>query len=350
MKFTALQIATFLGGEVLGDPNIEVSSVSKIEEGKPGTLTFLSNPKYTHFLYTTQASIVLVNKTFELTEEVKTTLIKVEDSYESLAKLLDLYAQSIPQKQGIEQPVSIAKSATLGKDPYIGAFAYIDENVKIADNVKIYPQCWIGRGVEIGENTIIYAGVKIYPDCKIGANCILHAGVVIGADGFGFAPQADGTYKKIYQLGNVVIEDNVEVGANTTIDCSTMGSTFIRKGVKLDNLIQIAHNVEIGENTVIAAQTGVAGSSSLGKNCVIAGQVGFAGHIKVGDHVSVGAKSGVLHNIPSGRTELGFYSFEASQYRKAYVYFKNLPQMAKELKDLKLLLQETRKEIDIKNK
>lgn len=340
MKFTALQIASFLGGEVLGDPNIEVSSVSKIEEGKSGTLTFLSNPKYTHYLYTTQASIVLVNKTLVPTEEVKTTLIKVEDSYKALAQLLDLYAQSLPQKTGMEQPISVAATAQLGENLYVGAFSYIDEGVKIANNVKIYPQCWIGRGVEIGENTIIYAGAKIYPDCKIGANCIIHAGVVIGADGFGFAPQPDGTYKKIYQLGNVVVEDNVEIGANTTIDCSTMGSTFIRKGVKLDNLVQIAHNVEIGENTVIAAQTGVAGSSSIGKNCVIAGQVGIAGHLAIGNHVTIGAKTGIIHNIADNKTELGFFSFDAREYRKCYVHFKNLPQMANDIKELKNVLKE----------
>jgi UDP-3-O-[3-hydroxymyristoyl] glucosamine N-acyltransferase len=340
MEFTAIQIATFLNGEVFGDPNVVVNDVSKIEEGKPGTLTFLSNPKYTPYLYETQASVVLVNRSFEPTQNVQPTLIKVDDSYKALALLLDLYVQSQPVKTGIEQPSFIAPSAKLGEQIYVGAFAYIDEQTTIGNGAKIYPQAWIGRNVKIGENTIIFAGVKIYPDTKIGSNCIIHAGTVIGSDGFGFAPQPDGTFKKIHQIGNVVIEDNVEIGANTAIDCATMGSTIIRKGVKLDNLIQIAHNVEIGENSVIAALSGVAGSATVGKNCMFAGQVGIAGHLKVGNHVTLAAKTGVTGNIADGETHMGTYSFDVATYRKAHVIFRNLPELSKEIHRIKKQLEQ----------
>lgn len=340
MEFTAIQIATFLKGEVSGDPNVVVNDVSKIEEGKPGTLTFLSNPKYIPHLYTTQASVVLVNRSFEPTQAVQPTLIKVEDSYKALAQLLDLYVQSQPQKMGIEQPSYIAPSAQLGEQVYVGAFAYIDEKARIGKGAKIYPQTWIGHNVQIGENTVIFAGVKIYPDTRIGANCVIHAGTVIGSDGFGFAPQPDGTYTKIHQIGNVVIEDDVEIGSNTSIDCATMGSTIIRKGVKLDNLIQIAHNVEIGENTVIAAQAGVAGSTTIGKNCVFAGQIGVAGHLKVGNRVTLAAKTGVTSNISDGETHMGIYSFDAATYRKAHVIFRNLPELAKDLHKIKKQIEQ----------
>lgn len=335
MEFTARQIAAFLGGEVVGDLDVKINNVSKIEEGKTGTLTFLANPKYNSFLYETEASVVLVNKSLKLEKEVKPTLIRVANAYDSLARLMDLYVQSVPAKRGIEIPSYINSTAQIGADCYIGAFAYIDQNVKIGKNVQIYPHCWIGSGAEINDNTVIFSGVKIYPETKIGLNCIIHSGVVIGADGFGFAPSEDGQYKKLHQIGNVVIEDDVEIGANTTIDCATMGSTIIRKGVKLDNLIQIAHNCDIGKNTVIAAQTGISGSTTLGENCIVGGQVGIAGHLKVGNKVTMAAKSGILNNIKDNSIQMGTYSFEASKYRRAYAVFRNLPELFYEINQLK---------------
>ena len=272
MEFKAKDIAALLGGVVDGDPEVIVNNVSKIEEGKPGTLAFLANPKYEHYVYTTQASVVLVNKTFEPAHEYACTLIRVESAYDAIATLLQMYEDMRPKPQGIEQPSYVSESATIGEKPYIGAFAYIGKGAKIGNNVKIYPQTYIGDGVTVGDDTIIYAGVKIYSGCVVGKSCILHAGVVLGADGFGFAPEGD-HYKKVPQIGNVVVEDNVEIGANTCIDRATMGSTLIHKGVKLDNLVQIAHNVVVGGNTVIAAQTGIAGTTKVGENCVFGGQV-----------------------------------------------------------------------------
>lgn len=335
MEFTARQIATFLGGEVIGDLDTKINNVSKIEEGKPGTISFLANPKYEPFIYDTQSSVVLVNRSFKPEREVKATLIKVPDAYEALARLMEFYVKSIPVKKGIEVPSFIAQTAQLGNSVYIGAFSYIGEQVVIGNNVQIHPQCWVGNGCVIDDNTILWAGARIYPETKIGKNCIVHSGAIIGSDGFGFTPQADGTYKKLHQIGNVILEDDVEIGANTTIDCATMGSTVIRKGVKLDNLIQIAHNVEVGENTVMAALTGVSGSTTIGKNCQIGGQVGIAGHIKIGDHVTLGAKAGASNNIPDGKTMMGSWAMDASKFRRVNAVFRNLPELFFELNQLK---------------
>ena len=299
MELSARQIADILKGKVEGNEQITVKSFSKIEEGKPGTLTFLANPKYTNFIYETKASIALVNDDFVVEKSIPQTLtlIRVEDAYHALAILMNLAEKSKLKKSGIESPSFISPSVSYPKeDIYIGAFSYIGENVKIGKNVEIYPQTYIGDNVEIGDNTILHAGVKIYAECKIGKRCIIHSGAVIGSDGFGFAKGGE-SYKKIPQLGNVILEDDVEIGANTTIDRAVMESTIICKGVKLDNLIQIAHNVEVGENTVIAAQTGISGSTKVGKNCMLGGQVGLAGHISIGDNVGIGAQSGIVSNI-----------------------------------------------------
>ncbi len=342
MNFTAIQIAEILEGEVIGDSSIEVSMLSKIEEGTQGSLTFLSNEKYTPYIYTTDASIVIVNKTFNPTKEIKATLIKVEDAYGSFSKLLSFYNEVKNNKIGKESPHFLSESATIGASIYLGAFSYIGENVVIADNVKIYPHCYIGDNVTIGEGTVLFSGVKVYSDCKIGANCKIHAGAVIGADGFGFAPDENGVYTAIPQIGNVIVEDNVDIGANTTIDRATMGSTFIRKGVKLDNLIQIAHNVEVDENTVFAAQSGVAGSTKIGKNVMVGGQTAIAGHLKVGDKAIVMAKSGVTKNIKDKDIVVGFPAMNARKWNKASVLFRNfttyiskISQLEKDIKALK---------------
>ena len=297
MKFTAAQIAVILEGEVEGNSEIEVSKLSKIEEGGPGSLSFLANPKYTQFIYTTKASIVIVNKIFKAEKEIHSTLIRVEDAYKSFSKLLEYYNQVKMNKTGIESPVFISKSATYGENIYIGAFAYLGENIKIGNNTKIYPNVYIGDNVVIGDNVILFSGAKIYSDTLIGDNCVIHSSAILGADGFGFAPNEQGEFIKVPQTGNVVIEDNVDVGASTSIDRATLGSTIIRKGVKLDNHIQIAHNVEIGKNTVIAAQTGIAGSTKIGENCMIGGQVGIVGHISIGNNVKIQAQSGIGRNV-----------------------------------------------------
>jgi UDP-3-O-[3-hydroxymyristoyl] glucosamine N-acyltransferase len=335
MEFTALEIATFLGGNVIGDPTVTINSVSKIEEGKPGTLSFLANPKYARFLYETKSSIVLINEDFTPDREVEPTLIKVKDSYSAISSLLDLYVQSIPQKIGIESPNFVDSTAIIGEKGYLGAFCYVGARSVIGNNVKIYPHVWIGDGSTIDDNTVLFSGAKIYPESKIGKNCIIHAGAVIGSDGFGFAPQADGTYKKIHQIGNVIIEDDVEIGANTAIDCSTMGSTIIKKGVKIDNLVQIAHNVVIGENTVMAAQTGIAGSATIGKNCIFGGQAGVAGHITLGDHVTLGGKTGASNSLPDNKIMMGEWAMDASRYRRVYAVFRNLPELFAEVNRLK---------------
>lgn len=296
MKFSAKQIADFLKGTVEGNPDVLVSDFSKIEEGKQGTLSFLSNSKYEPFLYTTEASAVLVNKDFQPNSPVKATLIKVEDAYKSLAMLLDMVEQSKPKKKGVDALAYVSPSAKVGENVYVAPFAYVGDNVELGNNVQIYPHTFVGDNVKLADATILYAGVKIYSNCIIGKKCIIHAGAVIGADGFGFAPE-NGVYKKIPQIGNVVIEDNVEIGANSTIDCATMGSTIIRKGVKIDNLVHLAHNVEVDENTAIAAQCGVAGSTKIGKNCVFAGQVGVVGHVKIADKSIFGAQAGVSHGV-----------------------------------------------------
>ncbi len=331
MEFKAQSIADFLGGTVEGDPNSVVSDVAKIEEGRPGTLAFLSNPKYNKYLYETEASIVIINENYELESPVKATLIRVPDAYKAFASLLELYQQAKGNKTGIENPSFIDASAKVGNDVYVGAFAYIGKNVRIGNHVKIYPQVYIGDNSSIGDDSILYAGVKIYEDCKIGEACIIHAGAVIGADGFGFAPMEDGTYKKIPQVGNVIIEDNVEIGANTTVDCATMGSTIIRKGTKIDDLVMIAHNVEIGENTVMASQTGIAGSTKVGSNCMFGGQVGVAGHITIGDNVNLGAMSGVPNSIKSNRTVLGAPAMDIAQAAKVFAIYRNLPQLREQV-------------------
>ena len=325
MKFTAAQIAVILEGEVEGNSEIEVSKLSKIEEGGPGSLSFLANPKYTQFIYTTKASIVIVNKIFKAEKEIHSTLIRVEDAYKSFSKLLEYYNQVKMNKTGIESPVFISKSATYGENIYIGAFAYLGENIKIGNNTKIYPNVYIGDNVVIGDNVILFSGAKIYSDTLIGDNCVIHSCAILGADGFGFAPNEQGEFIKVPQTGNVVIEDNVDVGAATSIDRATLGSTIIRKGVKLDNHIQIAHNVEIGKNTVIAAQTGIAGSAKIGENCMIGGQVGIVGHITIGNNVKIQAQSGIGRNVKDNETLQGSPALPYSDYNKSYVHFKNLP-------------------------
>lgn len=335
MKFTAEQIAGILEGEVVGNPNAEVHTLSKIEEGIPGSLTFLANPKYNSYLYTTQATITIVNNSFSPESEYSTTLIKVEDAYLAFSKLLEFYDQAKGVKIGIEQPSVMSESVKYGENLYLGSFSYIGTNVVLGNDVKIYPNCFIGDNVVIGNNVTIFAGAKIYSDTLIGNNCAIYSGSIIGADGFGFAPNPDGTYSKIPQIGNVIIEDNVDIGSCTTIDRATMGSTIIRKGVKLDNQIQIAHNVEIGENTVIAAQTGVAGSTKIGKNCMIGGQVGIAGHLTISDNVRIQAQSGVGRNIKEGEVVQGSPAFNYADFSKSYVHFRNLHKTMPELEDFK---------------
>lgn len=336
MKFTAEQIAGILEGEVVGNPNAEVYKLSKIEEGTDGSLTFLANPKYTSFIYSTQASITIVNHSFVPEAEITTTLIKVEDAYLSFTKLLEFYDQARKaSKNGIEAHSVISTNVVYGEGFYLGSFSYIGANVKMGKNVKIYPNCYIGDNVVIGDNSTIFAGAKVYSETEIGNHCVIHSGVVIGADGFGFAPNKDGSYNKVPQIGNVVLEDNVDIGAGTTIDRATMGSTIIRKGVKLDNQIQIAHNVEIGENTVIAAQTGIAGSTKIGQHCVIGGQVGIAGHLIIGNNVKIQAQSGIGKNIKDDEVIQGSPSFGYSDYNKSYVHFRNLPKIVTEIEELK---------------
>ena len=336
MKFTAEQIAGILDGEVVGNPNAEVSKLSKIEEGTEGSLTFLSNKKYNNYIYSTKATITIVNKTFIPEGEITTTLIKVDDAYLSFSKLLEFYNQAKSNKVGIEQPSVLSENVKYGENFYLGSFAYIGSNVIMGDNVKIYPNCFIGDNVVIGDNVTIFAGVKVFSETEIGNNVSVHSGAVLGGDGFGFAPNPDGTFSKIPQIGNLIIEDNVNIGAGTTIDRATMGSTIIRKGVKLDNQIQVGHNVEIGENTVIAAQTGIAGSTKIGKNCMIGGQVGFAGHITVGNNVRIQGKTGVTKSVKDGEVLQGNPAMSYKEYYKSYVHFKNLPTIVEELDKLKL--------------
>jgi UDP-3-O-[3-hydroxymyristoyl] glucosamine N-acyltransferase len=335
MKFTAEQIAGILEGEVVGNPNAEVSRLSKIEEGTEGSLTFLANPKYINYIYETKASVTIVNNTFIPENEISTTLIKVEDAYAAFSKILEFYNQVKHNKVGIEIPCVLSESAKHGDNFYLGSFSYIGENVIMGNNVKIYPNSFIGDNVRIGDNTIVFAGAKIYSETEIGNNCTIHSGVIIGADGFGFVPDEQGIYNKIPQIGNVIIEDNVDIGASTTIDRATLGSTIIRKGVKLDNQIQVAHNVEIGENTVIAAQTGIAGSTKIGKNCMIGGQVGIAGHLVIGNNVRIQAQSGVAKNIKDSEVLQGSPAFGYSDFSKSYVHFKNFPKIIAEIEELK---------------
>ena len=334
MKFTATQIAELLEGDIVGDPNVEVSKLAKIEEGTKGALTFLSNEKYTSYIYTTNASLAIVNKSFEPTKEISATLIKVDDAYAAFTKLLTFYNEVKQNKTGKEEPHFISDSAEVGINIYLGAFAYIGNNVKIGDDVKIYPHCYIGDNVTIESGTTLFSGVKVYSDCKIGNNCKIHAGAIIGADGFGFAPDENKVYTAIPQIGNVIIEDNVDIGANTTIDRATLGSTIIRKGVKLDNLIQIAHNCEIDENTVIAAQTGISGSTKIGKRTMIGGQAAFAGHIKIGDDVVVSGFSGVRKNVRDKDIVIGFPAYNIQKWNKSSAIVRNLPSYVEKINEL----------------
>lgn len=345
MEFSAKQIAEYIHGTIIGDENATVHTFAKIEEGIAGALSFLSNPKYTHYIYNTQSSIVLVNKDFEPEHEIKATLIKVDNAYESLAKLMMLYEASLPKKQGIDPLASVATNAKIGNNVYIGAFACIEEGAEIGDNTYIHPHVTVGCNAKVGANTILYPNVTIYHDCRVGNNCILHAGSVIGADGFGFAPTENG-YEKIPQIGIAILEDDVEIGANTCVDRATMGATIIRKGVKLDNLIQIAHNVEVGTHTVMASQVGIAGSTKIGERCTFAGQVGVAGHITIGDHVTVGAQSGIPGNIKSGTTLMGYPAIDPKQFARSAVIYKKLPDMYTELGCLKREIEELKKQLN----
>ena len=334
MKFTAQQIAGILEGDIVGNPDVEVSKLAKIEEGTEGSLTFLANPKYKPYIYSTEASITIVDKDFETETEVFTTLIKVDNAYQSFSKLLEYYNQIKFNKSGIEQPCFISESSKQGENIYIGAFTYIGENVVIGDNVKIFPNVYIGDNATIGNNTILFSGAKVYSDCVIGNDCVINSGAIIGADGFGFAPSKNGEYSKVPQIGNVILEDFVDIGAATTIDRATLGSTIIRRGAKLDNQIQIAHNVEIGKNTVIAAQTGVAGSAKIGENCLIGGQVGIVGHITIGNNVKIQAQSGIGRNVKDNEVLQGSPALALVDYNKSYVYFKNLPKIVKDINEI----------------
>ena len=343
MEFTAEMIAGFLGGDVVGDKNAAVHTVSSIEAGKAGSLTYLTNPKYEPWLYTTQASIVLVDRSFEPSQPVAATLVKVDNAAACVVKLLEMYNAAKPRRKGISPRASISEKATVGEECYVGDFAVIEEGARIGKGCQIYPQVYVGAGVTVGEGTTLYPGVKIYEGCSVGVDCILHAGAVIGADGFGFMPNAEGGFDKIPQLGNVVIEDHVEIGANTCIDRAKTDSTIIRRGVKLDNLIQIGHNVEIGENTVSSAQTGIAGTSKVGHNCFLAGQVGIADHVTIGNRVKVGSKSGIDKNVPDGEIRLGYPALPGMQYHRSSAVFKDLPELARRVNELEKQLKELQK-------
>ncbi len=348
MEFSAQQIAALLEGEVEGDANVKVNRLSKIEEGEPGSLSFLANPKYTEYIYTTKASIVIVSKSFEPEQALAggCTLVRVPDAYAAFAKLLEVYNEMKTNKEGIETPSYISESATIGEKPYIGAFAYIGNNVTLGDNVKIYPNCYVGDNVTIGDNTVLYAGVNVYEGCVVGNHCTFHSGAIIGGDGFGFAPNSENNYQKVPQTGNVIVEDHVEIGANTTIDRATLGSTIIRKGVKIDNLIQVAHNVDIGENTVIAAQTGIAGSTSIGKNCMIGGQVGIIGHLKIEEEVKIAAQSGIGADIAKGEIMQGSPAFSIGDYKRSYVMFRALPNLKSKIDTLEKELQALKQQLN----
>lgn len=334
MKFTAEQIADILNGEVIGNPAEEVNQLSKIDEGAVGALTFLSNPKYTPHIYTTKSSVVIVDNDFEPEKEVSVTLIKVKSAYKAFSEILEYYSQIKLNKKGISKTAYISDSAKLGQDLYISENVFIGENVVLGNNVKIFPNCYVGDNVTIGDDTVLFSGAKLYSDCIIGKKCVINSCAIIGCDGFGFAPDGEGSYVKIPQIGNVIIEDNVDIGASTTIDRATLGSTVIKEGVKLDNQIQIAHNVEIGEHTVIAAQTGVAGSTKIGKRCQIGGQVGVAGHLTIGDNVKIQAQSGIARNVKDNEVLQGSPSLPYSDYNKSYVHFKNLGQLVKKINEL----------------
>lgn len=342
MEFTAKQIAELIQGRVEGNEDAKVSDFAKIEEGKPGAISFLANPKYNHYIYETKSSVVLVNDDTVFEQPVEPTLIRVPNAYEAVAKLLQIYQAMQPKKSGIDSLAYIDAEAEVADDCYVGAFAYVGKGVKIGKGCQIYPHAYIGDGVVLGEGCQIYPKVTIYHGCRLGNNVTIHAGSVIGADGFGFAPNTDG-YEKIPQIGIVVIEDNVEIGANTCVDRSTMGQTLIHKGVKLDNLIQVAHNVEIGENTVMSAQVGVAGSEKIGSWCMVGGQVGFSGHHKVGDRVMIGAQSGILGDLKDGEVVMGYPAMDSKTFMKSSAIMRRLPEMYKDLNDLKKRINTTEK-------
>lgn len=335
MKFTALQIAEVLNGKLEGNKDTEVTSLSKIDEGKPGTLSFLANPIYTSYIYKTQASIVIVNEDFVADKELKTTLIRVKNSYAAFAQLLEMYKQSKPKPMGVSERASVADSALIGKDVFIGDFVVVGEKAVIGDNTRIYSNVNIGDNCKVGSNCLINPGVRIYEDCVLGNDCTIHSGTIIGSDGFGFAPIDNNNYHKVPQIGNVIIEDMVEIGSNTTIDRAMLGSTIIRKGVKIDNLIQIAHNVEIGENTVIAAQTGISGSTTIGKNCMIGGQVGIIGHIIIADGVKIAGQSGVGKSITEENSVVqGSPAFSIRDFQRSYIHYRRLDTLVKRVKEL----------------
>lgn len=345
MTFTASQIALLVNGKIQGDANASVSSFGKIEEAKTGQLAFLANPKYEDHLYSTQASIIIVNESLQLKENISSTLIRVPDAYSAFATLLSKYQEMMTQQMnGIQQPSYIAKTASYGENVFVGAFAYVGENVRIGSNTKIFPGVYIGDNVTIGNSTIIHPGVKIYKDCLVGDRVTIHAGTVIGSDGFGFAPQGDGTFKKVPQIGNVIIENEVEIGANTTIDRATIGSTIIKAGAKLDNLIQVAHNVEIGNSTVIAAQAGISGSTKIGKGAMIGGQAGVVGHLQIGDGARINAQSGVSKSIEAGKAVTGSPAHDYTAALRSQAISRNLPQLEKRLKELEALVKELIKE------
>ena len=341
MQFSAAQIAALINGKIEGDPNAPVSSFGKIEEAQNGQLAFLANPKYEEYLYSTKASVIIINDALDLKQPITATLIRVPDAYSAFASLLNTY-QKMMQEQlvGVQEPAYISRSASYGQNVFVGAFAYLGENVKIGNNTKIYPNVYLGNNVRVGDNSIIHPGVKIYHDCEIGNHVIIHAGTVVGSDGFGFAPQADGSFQKVPQIGNVVIEDHVEIGANTTIDRATIGSTIIRSGAKLDNLIQIAHNVEIGNSTVVAAQAGISGSTKVGKGVMIGGQVGIVGHINIGDGARINAQSGVSKSIEPGKAVTGSPAHDYTSTLRSQAISRNLPELQKKIKELEAIIRQ----------
>ena len=341
MTFSALQIAALINGKTEGNANISVHSFGKIEEAEDGQLAFLANPKYEEYLYSTRASVIIINEALELKQPVTATLIRVADAYTAFAKLLSTYQQMMQQQMiGIQQPVYISSSAAYGENVFIGAFAYLSDNVKVGNGTKIYPNAYLGNNVKIGDNSILHAGVKIYHDCLIGSNVIIHAGTVIGSDGFGFAPQADGSFQKVPQIGNVIIENNVEIGANTTIDRATMGSTIIKSGAKLDNLVQIAHNVEVGNSTVIAALAGISGSTKIGKGVMIGGQAGLAGHLQVEDGSKINAQAGLGKSLKAGSSVTGSPAYDYNKAIRSQAIARNLPEMEKRIKELEALVKQ----------
>lgn len=343
MQFTAEMIAAGLGGDIVGNKDVTVSTFAKIEEGHPGALSFMANPKYEHYVYTTDSSIVIVNRSWEPKEAVKATLIKVDDAYGSFAKLLEMYAAYKPQKSGVHPTAVVAESAKVGEGCYIGAYVVIDEGAEVGDGVKLYPHVYIGDGAKVGSGSILNSGVKVYEGCKIGQRCILHSGAVVGSDGFGFAPNAKGEYDKIPQIGIVVLEDDVEIGANTTIDRATMGATVICKGTKIDNLVQIGHNVVVGPNTVMAGQSAIAGSAKVGGGCMIGGQAGIVGHITVGDRTVVGSRTGVTSSVEAGSQIMGFYGIDAAKFRRVNAVYRNLPELQRTVRELKKEIEELKK-------